>query len=78
MNHRSKHIIYTSLFTTLTAVGALIKIPFPMVPMTLQTLFVLLSGNLIGARLGAFSQLLYLFIGLIGFPIFAYGGGPTT
>ena len=56
--------------------GAFIKIPFLIVPFTLQTFFVLLSGNLLGARYGALSQALYIMIGLIGLPIFALGGGP--
>lgn len=65
------------LFAVLTAVGALVKIPFPTgVPFTLQTLFVLLSGILLGRSYGALSQLLYLTVGLIGFPVFAHGGGP--
>lgn len=55
--------------------GAFIKIPFPYVPLTLQTFFVLLAGNILGAQLGALSQIIYLCIGLIGLPIFAYGGG---
>jgi len=46
------------------------------VPFTLQTFFVILSGNLLGARYGTISQVIYLIVGLIGLPIFAYGGGP--
>lgn len=72
---RIRIIIYISIFSALTAVGAFIKIPLPFVPITLQTLFVLLSGNLLGARYGAISQFIYLGLGLIGFPIFAKGGG---
>jgi biotin transport system substrate-specific component len=56
-----------ALFAVLTAVGAFIRIPFPLVPMTLQTLFVYLSGTLLGSRGGALSQILYVFTG---------GGGP--
>jgi len=65
-----------SLFAALTAVGAFIKIPIPYVPLTLQTLMVMLAGLILGSRLGALSQLLYLSIGLLGLPIFAHGGGP--
>jgi len=35
-----------------------------------------MSGNIIGARYGAISQIIYLTTGLLGAPIFAYGGGP--
>jgi len=69
-------IVLVSLFAALTAVGAFIKIPFPYVPLTLQTLMVMLAGLLLGSRLAAMSQLLYLVIGLLGLPIFAQGGGP--
>ncbi|MDP2871683.1 MAG: biotin transporter BioY [Bacillota bacterium] len=65
-----------SLFAALTAVGALIRLPLPPVPFTMQTLFVLLAGLLLGGKLGAASQLLYIAIGLAGVPVFAGGGGP--
>lgn len=74
--NRNKTIILISIFTALTVVGANIKIPLPHVPITLQTFVVIMSGNLLGSRFGALSQIIYLTIGLIGIPIFAYGGGP--
>lgn len=65
-----------SLFTALTAIGAFISIPVGPVPITLQTLFVLLAGILLGPKLGTISQLLYVLLGLIGIPIFAeFTGG---
>lgn len=64
-----------SLFTALTAVGAFIKIPVPVVPFTLQFLFTILAGLLLGGRLGAISMAAYAFLGLMGLPIFAEGGG---
>lgn len=66
----------TAVFTALIIVGAFIKIPFPVVPITLQTLFVLMAGMLIGARYSAVSVGLYLFLGLVGLPVFTKGGGP--
>lgn len=66
----------SALFAVLTAVGAFIRIPFPPVPITLQTFFVFLSGALLGSRAGALAQVLYLGMGLIGLPIFSGGGGP--
>jgi len=61
------------LFCLLTILGALVRVPLPgtPVPMTLQTAVVLFAGVALGARLGAFSQLLYLAIGLAGVPVFA-------
>lgn len=66
-----------SLFAALTAIGAFVKIPTPVVPFTLQFLFCTYAGLLLGAKLGLYSQFLYLFIGLIGIPIFTNGGGIT-
>jgi len=76
MNKKPTEIVLASLFAALTAVGAFIRIPIPHIPLTLQTLMVMLSGLILGSRLGALSQLLYLTIGLLGLPIFAQGGGP--
>jgi len=65
-----------ALMASLTAAGAFIKIPLPYVPITLQVTFVCLAGIWLGPMRGALSQLVYLATGLIGFPIFARGGGP--
>lgn len=68
----------SALFAVLTALGAFIRIPFPLVPITLQTFFVFLSGTLLGSRAGALAQVLYVGMGLIGLPVFTGGGGPST
>jgi biotin transport system substrate-specific component len=60
-----------TVFAILTALSAQITIPTKPVPFTLQTLLVLLSGALLGARYGAYSQILYLSMGIIGLPVFA-------
>jgi biotin transport system substrate-specific component len=73
---RISELVLVSLFAALTAVGSFIKIPIPYVPLTLQTLMVMLAGLILGGRLAALSQLLYLIIGLLGLPIFSQGGGP--
>jgi biotin transport system substrate-specific component len=66
-------MIYASIFGALTAAGAYIMIPLPPVPITLQTAFLSLAAALLGGRLGALSQVVYLLIGIIGFPVFAGG-----
>ncbi len=58
-------------FTLLTAVAAQITIPVKPVPFTLQTMMVVLSGAFLGRKNGAYSQLIYLFLGCIGLPVFA-------
>jgi biotin transport system substrate-specific component len=72
------------LFTGLTVVGANIVIPIQPVPITLQTLFVLLAGAAIGRGWGSLSQVLYVGLGALGLPFFAGGAsgvlaiaGPT-
>lgn len=74
-NSRLKYNILASIFAALTAVGAFIRIPIPYVPLTLQTLFVMIAGGVLGSRYGAFSQIIYLVVGLLGLPVFANGGG---
>lgn len=70
-----REIVYVALFTALICVGAFLRIPIPVMPFTLQTLFVILSGLLIGSKLGAISCIVYMVMGLIGIPIFTQGGG---
>ena len=68
----------------LLVVSAKVQVPFYPVPLTLQTLVVLLLGATLGARLAAASVALYLIEGLAGLPVFAgavagpvYMAGPT-
>ncbi|MGI5837027.1 MAG: biotin transporter BioY [Chloroflexota bacterium] len=72
---RSVHgqFILAAGFACLTALGALVYVPIGPVPITLQVLFVILSGLLLGSRLGALSQMQYLALGLAGAPVFAQG-----
>lgn len=72
-----KEMILVSMFAALTAVGAFIRVPIPYVPFTLQFLFILFAGMLLGKKLGLLSQVAYLLVGLIGVPVFAGGGGPS-
>ena len=71
---KTKSLIYCGLFTALIAVGAFIKIPVPVVPFTLQYLFTMMAGLLLGSKLGALSVTFYMLLGLAGLPIFSEGG----
>ena len=74
-----KDITYTGIFAALTAIGSFISIPIGPVPITLQSFFVILSGIILGSKKAMFSQITYLLLGLIGFPIFAgFTGGIQT
>ncbi len=66
-----RFMILGALFAGLTAVGAWIRIPFPLVPLTLQVFFVLLSGVLLGPFWGPVSQGLYILLGFLGLPVLA-------
>jgi len=68
-----RDMVLVALFAALTAVMAQISIALPVgpVPITGQTLAVMLSGALLGARLGAYSQVIYLLLGAVGLPVFA-------
>lgn len=74
MNQHSSinKLILCALFTALTAVGAYLSIPLPFtpVPVTLATLAAMLSGTMLGSKYGSISQIVYIFIGAIGVPVF--------
>ncbi len=77
---RTIDIVLCGLFAALIAVGAFIRITIPTEPypftFSLQWLFVLLAGLLLGAKMGAMSVAAYVIIGLAGVPVFVHGGGP--
>jgi biotin transport system substrate-specific component len=64
-------LLLAILGSALLTISAKIEVPFYPVPMTMQTLVVLLLGMAFGARLGAATVLLYLAEGAIGLPVFA-------
>ena len=70
-----RRMVLASLMAALTAVGAYIHVPIGPVPIVLSTLFVILSGLLLGSRWGSASMGLYLLVGAIGMPVFAGGKG---
>lgn len=76
MNNRD--IVYIAVFAAL--VGALglippIPLPFLPVPITAQTLGVMLAGSFLGAKRGGFALLLFLALVAIGLPILSGGRG---
>lgn len=60
-------------FSLLTVLSAQVTIHLPWVPLTMQTFAVLLTGALLGPRLGFLAMALYLGEGLAGLPVFAEG-----
>jgi len=66
----ARKLTLCALFAALIAIGAHIKIPTPLLPLTLQTLFVVLSGLVLGKKYGALSVCVYVIAGLMGLPVF--------
>ncbi len=70
-----KNIIGVILFSVLTGLSANLKFEIGTIPLTAQTLIVLLSGLFLGKKKGAISQITYLTAGITGLPWFSRGGG---
>ena len=63
------------LGSALLAVSAKVQVPFWPVPMTMQTLVVLLIGAHVGTRLAGLTVFAYLLEGAVGLPVFSTGAG---
>ncbi len=83
---RARRFVALVAFVLATAFGAQVgvRLPWTAVPMTLQPLFVVLAGVVLGPRLGALAIATYVSIGAAGAPVFSNGGaglpwllGPT-
>ena len=66
-----KNLFIALIGSILLAISAKIKIPFYPVPMTMQTLVVLIIGIGFGWKLGVVTIMLYLFEGIVGLPVFS-------
>lgn len=76
---KTRQLTLCAFFAALTIIGTILSIPLPFspIPINLALLSVFLSGGLLGAKAGAASQATYVFLGLIGLPIFSkFSGGP--
>jgi len=73
---RTKDLAYIALFAAITAVLGLVPaINVGPVPITAQTLGVMLAGSILGARRGFLSQLLFLVLVAVGLPLLPGGRG---
>ena len=66
-----KYLFVALIGSIILAISSKIKIPFYPVPMTMQTLVVLMIGVGFGWKLGVATVSLYLFEGIIGLPVFS-------
>ena len=74
-NTAFRNVVLVLLGTAILALSARVQVPFYPVPMTMQTLVVLLLGASYGWRLAGITVLAYLLEGAIGLPVFASGAG---
>ena len=79
-------VLAVAITVLLTTLGAYAEVPLPggLVPVTLQSMVVILSGAMLGPTLGAAAMITYVGLGAAGVPVFAGGGaglghlfGPT-
>ena len=73
---KTKDLAYVTLFAAITAVLGLVPaVQIGPVPITAQTLGVMLAGSILGARRGFLALLLFLVLVAIGLPVLPGGGG---
>ena len=76
MQHKkTTSLLLCAMFTALICIGAFIRIPTPLVPLSMQLWCTTMAGILLGPKLGAVSVLVYVLLGLMGVPVFTMGGG---
>ncbi|MBM3580609.1 MAG: biotin transporter BioY [Alphaproteobacteria bacterium] len=71
LGHAVRNTLLALAGTAIIAVSAKIQVPFWPVPMTMQTLAIVVIAMAFGAKLGFATLALYLFEGAIGLPVFA-------
>ena len=72
---KTKNLAIGALFSALTAICAWITIPSP-IPFTMQTFAIFLSFCVLGGKYSLFSLLVYIFMGIVGLPVFSgFRGG---
>ncbi|MCK5744084.1 MAG: biotin transporter BioY [Caldisericia bacterium] len=71
----TRRLILGGIFVALMAVSAWIKIPFPYVPLTFQLVVAVTAGIILGPKIAPLAIAVYVVLGLVGLPIFTYGGG---
>lgn len=73
----TRRIVYIAIFVALICVGGMLSVPIPFtqIEISLSTLFVIMSGLVLGRRDGALAVLIYIVMGLLGLPVFTQGGG---
>lgn len=73
--NRTLRLVLIAVFVALIAVGAFIKFPVGIVPVSMQCAMCVLCALLLGAKDATVAVAIYIAMGLVGIPIFTAGGG---
>ncbi|WP_067621482.1 biotin transporter BioY [Alicyclobacillus acidiphilus] len=74
---RYRGLIFSTLFAALFAVLSLVEIPIGTVPISLETLIVMIAGGLLGPWYGGLTFLIVIGLDLAGLPLIAGHAGPS-
>ncbi len=70
------NVVIIAIFVALITVCTWITIPFGIIPFTLQTFAIFVTGGILGAKRGTIAVIVYILIGIIGVPVFSgFSGG---
>ncbi len=73
---KTKNIVFVALFTAVLCVVAPLCLPIGIVPVSLATFVVYISGAVLGGKKAAFAVLMYILLGVAGLPVFSgFSGG---
>ena len=73
---RVRHLALCAFFAALSAALSQLAIPIGPVPVTMTFVSIFLAAGLLGFRLGTLSQMVYVFMGAAGLPVFSrFSGG---
>lgn len=72
---KTKQLTLCAFFTILYILGSRLTIPTGFIPLTLQTMMVILAGVLLRPKEILYSYSVYFLMGFLGLPVFANGGG---
>lgn len=72
---RTLRLVRIAIFLALIIVGAFVKFPIGIVPVSMQFAFCMFAGLMLGGTDAFFCILIYIIMGLAGIPVFTAGGG---
>ncbi len=76
MNSRTKNMVLCGIFAAIICICSVISLPIGVIPITLGTFGIMLTGNVLGIKNGFIAVIIYILLGTIGLPVFAgFQGG---